>query len=176
MLRTNPRAGTLLLPARAPKGPWRINDEHAILVVVPIRTCTVSFTDGEGIRHSVNVQAATLYEPAALAVRTFREHGFPPGPASNIDVESRESQGEAHRQHAEDSGAAGIVGEKPRRQSEEGSAEGIAGILRGMAGWREGSGHALNASKAHCFSKHLDLIDPDVLFDSPMPDSPGTLS
>jgi hypothetical protein len=56
---------------------------------VPVQTCTVSFTDGEGIRHSVNVQAATLYEAAALAVRTFREHGCPPGPASRLDVEAR---------------------------------------------------------------------------------------
>jgi hypothetical protein len=57
--------------------------------LVPIRTCTVSFTDGEGLRHSVKVQAATLYEAAALAIRTFREHGCPPGSASKIDVEAR---------------------------------------------------------------------------------------
>ena len=35
---------------------------------VPARTCSVSFTGPDGIRHSVNVQAETLYEAVALAV------------------------------------------------------------------------------------------------------------
>jgi hypothetical protein len=38
-----------------------------ISCLVPIRTCRVSFTDSEGLRHSVDVQAETLYEAAALA-------------------------------------------------------------------------------------------------------------
>lgn len=56
---------------------------------MPIRTCTVSFTDSEGLRHSVDVQAETLYEAAALAVRTFQEHQCGPGPATHLDVEAR---------------------------------------------------------------------------------------
>jgi hypothetical protein len=39
---------------------------------VPARTCTVSFTGHDGIRHSVNVQAETLYEAVVLAIRAFR--------------------------------------------------------------------------------------------------------
>jgi hypothetical protein len=55
------------------------------LSIVPVRAC-VSFTDNEGIRHSVTVQAETLYEAVALA---FREHDCAPGPASTIEVEAR---------------------------------------------------------------------------------------
>ena len=53
---------------------------------MPARTCTVSFTDTEGIRHSVNVQADTLYEAVAVAVREFREHDCAPG---EMEVEAR---------------------------------------------------------------------------------------
>jgi hypothetical protein len=37
----------------------------------------------------VNVQAGTLYEAVALAVRAFREHDWEPGPASTMEVEAR---------------------------------------------------------------------------------------
>ena len=53
------------------------------------RTCLVSFTDSEGIRHSVEVAGSTLYEAAALAIREFRRCGFTvdaPGPATWITV------------------------------------------------------------------------------------------
>ena len=43
----------------------------------------------EGIRHAVSVQAETLYEAVALAVRSFREHDCAPGPASTMEIESR---------------------------------------------------------------------------------------
>jgi hypothetical protein len=56
---------------------------------VPARTCTVSFTDADGLRHAVNVQADTLHEAAVLAVRAFREHDCAPGPASTLEVEAR---------------------------------------------------------------------------------------
>ena len=52
-----------------------------------IKAATVSFTDHEGIRHSVNVHAGTLYEAVVLAVRAFREHDCTPGPKSPLDVE-----------------------------------------------------------------------------------------
>ena len=51
------------------------------------RQCTVSFSDPEGIRHSVQVHAESLYEAAVLAVRAFREHDCAPGPASRLEVE-----------------------------------------------------------------------------------------
>ncbi len=56
---------------------------------MPVRTCTVSFTSPDGIRHSVNVRAETLYEAVVLAVRAFREHDFAPGPASLLEVEAK---------------------------------------------------------------------------------------
>jgi hypothetical protein len=56
---------------------------------VPIRACTVSFVDVDGLRHSVDVQAESLYEAAAMAIRTFREHDCEPGSASQLDVEAR---------------------------------------------------------------------------------------
>ncbi len=37
----------------------------------------------------MNVQAETLYEAVALAVRAFREHGCAPGPASRMEVEAK---------------------------------------------------------------------------------------
>lgn len=53
------------------------------------RTCLVSFTDSEGIRHSVEVTASTLYEAAVLAITQFRSCGFTanaPGPATRLAV------------------------------------------------------------------------------------------
>ena len=67
----------------------RTSGEHANLFVVPVRACTASFTDHEGIRHAVTVQAETLYEAVALAVRAFREHDCVPGPASQMEIEAR---------------------------------------------------------------------------------------
>jgi hypothetical protein len=40
------------------------------------RICTVSFTDPEGISHSVEVAATTLYEASVLAVAQFRRAGL----------------------------------------------------------------------------------------------------
>ena len=59
------------------------------------RACTGSFTGPGGIRHSVNVQAETLYEAVVLAIRAFREHDCAPSAASDLDVEAR-SPGVTH--------------------------------------------------------------------------------
>jgi hypothetical protein len=40
------------------------------------RICTVSFTDPEGLSHSVDVAATALYEAAVLAVAEFRRAGL----------------------------------------------------------------------------------------------------
>src|SRR5437879_2685036 len=64
--------------------PWRYT------VSVPTaRTCQVSFTDSENIRHSVEVTASTLYEAAVLAMAEFSRCGFTgsvPGPATQLTV------------------------------------------------------------------------------------------
>ena len=56
-----------------------------------MKTCIVSCLDSIGIRHSVKVQAESLYEAAAVAVRIFKDHDCAPGPASRLDVEVRSS-------------------------------------------------------------------------------------
>jgi hypothetical protein len=56
---------------------------------VPVRPCLVSFTDLDGFRHAVEVQAESLYEAVVLAVKAFREHACEPGTASQIHVEVR---------------------------------------------------------------------------------------
>ena len=59
---------------------------------MPIRICAVSFADVRGIRHTVEVQAESLFEAAILGVRIFRgdpwiEHV---GPATVLDIEVRD--------------------------------------------------------------------------------------
>ncbi len=49
----------------------------------------------------MNVQAATLYEAAALAVRTFWEHGCPPGPIDPQMVEDDVTKIEEDGNHQE---------------------------------------------------------------------------
>ncbi len=52
------------------------------------RACVVSFSDGSGIQHRVEVTAETLYEAAALGLKLLREHGWtsPIGPATRLEV------------------------------------------------------------------------------------------
>jgi hypothetical protein len=54
-------------------------------------SCVVSYLDPEGLRHSVEVEAESLYEAAVLAMRTFKEHHCEPGLISNLEVEIRSS-------------------------------------------------------------------------------------
>ena len=56
-----------------------------------IRVCSVSFTDHRGVRHSVEVQAESLFEAAVLAIQIFRQDPWLErvGPATVLDVEAR---------------------------------------------------------------------------------------
>lgn len=60
-----------------------------ILVSVPI--CVVFFTDTESVRHSVEVEARSLYEAAALALAEFRSSGVVEeiGPATRLSIAVR---------------------------------------------------------------------------------------
>jgi len=49
-------------------------------------TCIVSFVDLDGIRHSVEVEAESLYEAGVLAIRVFRQHNCLPGLVSKLEV------------------------------------------------------------------------------------------
>jgi len=68
---------------------WRTEGEVWYLFHVPARSCLVSFTDSEGLRHSTEVQAETLYEAAVLATQAFKEQACAPGSASVLEVEIR---------------------------------------------------------------------------------------
>jgi hypothetical protein len=52
-------------------------------------SCVVSFVDSEGIRHTVEMEAESLFEAAALAMRTFKQHDCEPGPITKLEVEIR---------------------------------------------------------------------------------------
>jgi hypothetical protein len=54
-------------------------------------SCVVSYLDTSGIRHSVEVEAESLYEAAALGIRAFRRHGCEPAGLEKLDVEMRSS-------------------------------------------------------------------------------------
>ena len=53
--------------------------------------CFVSYLDLSGIRHQVEVDAGSLYEAAAMAVKAFREHDCEPGQLSQLEIEIRTS-------------------------------------------------------------------------------------
>jgi len=52
--------------------PWRIKSEDAILSGMPVRSCRVTVRDIEGVDHSVQVTASTLYEAVALGLAALR--------------------------------------------------------------------------------------------------------
>jgi hypothetical protein len=51
----------------------------------------VSYLDTSGIRHTVEVEAESLYEAVLLGVQAFREHDCDPGEVRPIEVEMRKS-------------------------------------------------------------------------------------
>ncbi len=54
-----------------------------------VSCCLVSFTDTEGIQHTVEVSASSLYEAAALGVAEFKRSKLmdsQPGPATRLSV------------------------------------------------------------------------------------------
>lgn len=56
---------------------------------VPSRSCQVSFTDAEGIEHSVRVPAESLYEAAVEAIAAFRRSvlaEMPLGPSTRLTI------------------------------------------------------------------------------------------
>jgi hypothetical protein len=65
--------------------------------IVPIRSCLVSFTDSEGVEHSVRVSAESLYEAAVEAMAAFKQSvlpdaPLPPGTRLTIRVKAPEEQ------------------------------------------------------------------------------------
>lgn len=58
---------------------------------MPPQTCSVSFKDERGIRHTVEVNAESLFEAAVLAVRAFKKADWIDhvGPAMPLEIEVR---------------------------------------------------------------------------------------
>jgi len=57
--------------------------------VPTVRACLVSFTDSEGVEHTAEVAARSLFEAAALAIAEFKRCGLidaQPGPATRLSV------------------------------------------------------------------------------------------
>ncbi len=76
--------GNLALPWAKTRRIQRVN-----IPVVPSRSCLVSFTDPEGIEHSVRVPAESLYEAAVEAIAAFRRSvlaEMPLGPATRFTI------------------------------------------------------------------------------------------
>ena len=63
--------------------------------IVSYRSCMVSFTDAEGITHSVSVTASSLFEAAAIGLAEFGRCGFAEvglGPATKLTVQVRQPE------------------------------------------------------------------------------------
>jgi hypothetical protein len=56
-----------------------------------MRLYIVSYLDTEGIRHTVEVGAESLYEAAVRAMRTFKEYDCEPGALRTLEIEIRSS-------------------------------------------------------------------------------------
>jgi hypothetical protein len=59
---------------------------------VSVRTCVVSFLSPSAVTHSVEVQAESLYEAAALGLSRLRRDGWIEGlgPATKLEIQVRE--------------------------------------------------------------------------------------
>lgn len=57
-----------------------------------LRTCTVGFKSATGIAHSVEVEAETLYEAAALGLARLKKDGWIEGlgPGTKLEIQVRE--------------------------------------------------------------------------------------
>jgi len=54
-----------------------------------IKQCVVSYTDVEGVRHGVEVEAESLNEAVALAAHRFAENGHYPSLVTEMRIEER---------------------------------------------------------------------------------------
>jgi hypothetical protein len=53
--------------------------------------CIVSYLDMDGVRHTVEVEADSMYEAATLAITKFRTHDIRPAGMAQLEVEIRSS-------------------------------------------------------------------------------------
>jgi hypothetical protein len=53
--------------------------------------CIVSYVDMDGLKHTVEVEAGSMYEAAALSIQSFRKHDIYPAGLAELNVEIRSS-------------------------------------------------------------------------------------
>ena len=65
---------------------WRTKSEYAIFSDVPIRSCRVTIQDLDGVSHTVEVTAATLYEAVARGLAALRGNEWVAGIAQGAST------------------------------------------------------------------------------------------
>jgi hypothetical protein len=55
-------------------------------MVPELRSCTVSYKDMEGITHTVEVTASSLYEAAVLGMKAFEQSGWADHPVGCMEI------------------------------------------------------------------------------------------
>jgi hypothetical protein len=97
-----------------------------------VRSCLVSFTDLEGIEHSVRIPAESLYEAAIEAMAAFRRGAFAEmafGPATRLTVRVTAPEEE----HMVTVGKGALLAGGRRKKSERtGEEESITGTAEEM--------------------------------------------
>src|SRR6478672_11215291 len=61
--------------------------ENRTAILQFMATCVVSYVDTSGIRHSVEVEADSMYEAAVMGVKVFRQHDCEPLEGSRLEIE-----------------------------------------------------------------------------------------
>ena len=51
-----------------------------------LRTCTVAYKDMEGVVHTVDVSASSLYEAAVLGLKAFEQAGWSDHPVGETEI------------------------------------------------------------------------------------------
>jgi hypothetical protein len=66
---------------------WRRKSEYGSFVfVMPVRSCRVSIKDMDGVKHTVQVTAETLYEAVALGLVAIRGNDWVMGIAQGLNT------------------------------------------------------------------------------------------
>jgi len=68
-----------------------------------VRSCRVTVTDLEGISHSVEVTASTLYEAVALGLAALRDAEWVAGIPEGLGTRPRDGDEHPGRTHRQDS-------------------------------------------------------------------------
>src|SRR5215471_9882522 len=74
-----------ILVATAAAGPlWRIKSEYDTLPLMPRRSCRVTIRDLEGVAHTVDVTAESLFEAVAQGLAALRGNQWVTGIAQGV--------------------------------------------------------------------------------------------